>query len=128
MNFRRATSSHRRVSRRNHFQADASKRRVIMSSGLSRELREKYGIRSLPIKKDDEVKVIGGKLKDKTGRVIKVNRTTYQVFLDISYKDLPNGQVSRYGVNASKLQITGLDMKNSREKVIENAKTSNRKK
>lgn len=46
--------SSRRKSRKEHFDAPSSVRRVIMSAPLSKELREKHNVRSIPIRKDDE--------------------------------------------------------------------------
>ena len=50
-------SSSRRKNRKKHFNAPSHIRRRIMSSPLSKELRQKYGVRSIPIRKDDEVQV-----------------------------------------------------------------------
>jgi len=40
-----------------------------MSCHLSKDLRKKHGIRSLPIRKDDEVIVVRGTLKGSKGKV-----------------------------------------------------------
>ena len=56
-------SSSRRKSRRDHFSADSESRRVLMSANVDKELKKKHGIRSLPIRKDDEVKVVRGDYK-----------------------------------------------------------------
>jgi len=47
-----------------------------MSAPLSKELREKYGVRSVPIRKDDEVKIVRGseQARSVTGKVICVYR------------------------------------------------------
>lgn len=50
-------SSSRRKNRKRHFNAPSHIRRKIMSSPLSKELRQKYNVRSMPIRKDDEVQV-----------------------------------------------------------------------
>ena len=50
-------SSSRRKARSRHFNAPSHIRRRIMSSPLSKDLRQKYGVRSMPIRKDDEVQV-----------------------------------------------------------------------
>ncbi|CAH1421208.1 unnamed protein product [Lactuca virosa] len=50
----RVTSS-RRKNRKAHFSAPSSIRRVLMSAPLSGELRSKHNLRSMPIRKDDEV-------------------------------------------------------------------------
>ena len=76
MKFNKAISSSRRKSRKAHFSADSSARRKIMSAPLSKELRKKYNVwfiiilighflihlkvKSLPIRKDDEVLIKRG--------------------------------------------------------------------
>lgn len=51
-------TSSRRKNRKRHFNAPSHIRRKIMSSPLSKELRQKYNVRSMPIRKDDEVQVL----------------------------------------------------------------------
>ena len=41
----------------------------MMGSHLSKELRKKYGTRSVRIRKGDEVKIMIGKFKGKTGKI-----------------------------------------------------------
>ena len=61
-------TSSRRKNRKRHFNAPSHIRRKIMSSPLSKELRQKYNVRYMPIRKDDEVQVcaptlvIGGRV------------------------------------------------------------------
>lgn len=56
----RFVSSSRRKSRKRHFNAPSHIRRKMMSSPLSKDLRQKYNVRSMPIRKDDEVQVVRG--------------------------------------------------------------------
>jgi len=46
-------TSSRRKQRRAHFSAPSHIRQRIMSATLSKDLRKKLGIRSLPVRKDD---------------------------------------------------------------------------
>ena len=57
MKFNKLISSSRRKNRRRHFSAPSHIRRKLMSSPLSKELRKKYNVRSIPVRKDDEVMV-----------------------------------------------------------------------
>ena len=57
MNFNKGNSSMARKVRKRFLNASQEEKRVIMSSTLSKELRTKYGVRSMPIHKDDEVQV-----------------------------------------------------------------------
>lgn len=44
-----------------------------MSARLSKELREKYKIKSLPVRKGDRVKILRGDFKKLEGEVLEVN-------------------------------------------------------
>jgi large subunit ribosomal protein L26e len=50
-------SSSRRKARKRYFTAPSHIRRRLMSAPLNKELRRRYNVRSLPIRKDDEVAV-----------------------------------------------------------------------
>lgn len=58
MKFNPFVTSDRSKNRKRHFNAPSHVRRKIMSSPLSKELRQKYNVRSMPIRKDDEVQVL----------------------------------------------------------------------
>lgn len=57
MKFNKLVTSSRRKNRRRHFNAPSHIRRKIMSAPLSKDLRTKHNVRSIPIRKDDEVQV-----------------------------------------------------------------------
>ncbi|GIX77907.1 60S ribosomal protein L26-like 1 [Caerostris extrusa] len=54
MKLNKLVTASRRKQRKRHFNAPSHQRRIIMSSPLSKDLRQKYGVRTLPIRKDDE--------------------------------------------------------------------------
>lgn len=122
MKYNKKVSSSRRKCRKAHFTAGDAKRRVIMSAGLSKELREIYKFRSFPVVKGDEVVVLRGDLKGKSAKIIKVNRALYRVILDISYREKKNGQIARFGVHSSALQITKFCMDHNRERLLQKKK------
>ncbi|XP_022349403.1 cone-rod homeobox protein-like [Enhydra lutris kenyoni] len=55
MKFNPLVTLDRSKNRKRHFNAPSNVRRKIMSSPLSKELRQKYNVRSMPIRKDDDV-------------------------------------------------------------------------
>ncbi len=63
MKLNKNVTSSRRKQRKRHFSAPSHVRRRLMSAPLSKELRQKYGVRSMPIRKDDEVQVVRGHYK-----------------------------------------------------------------
>ncbi|CCC13621.1 unnamed protein product [Sordaria macrospora k-hell] len=86
-----SVSSSRRKSRKAHFSAPSSVRRNIMSAPLSKELREKYNVRSIPIRKDDEVTIVRGSNKDKEGKVTSVYRLKYVIHVERVTRDKATG-------------------------------------
>merc|ERR1711890_154114 len=56
MKLNKNVTSSRRKQRKRQFTAPSHIRRKLMSAPLSKDLRQKYGVRSMPIRKDDEFK------------------------------------------------------------------------
>lgn len=54
-------TSSRRKSRKAHFAAPSHIKYRLMSAHLSKDLRKKYSVRAMPVRKDDEVTVVRGK-------------------------------------------------------------------
>lgn len=101
-------SSSRRKSRRAHFGAPSHIRHRIMSASLSKDLRKKYGIRSIPIRKDDEVSVVRGSNKGTRGKIIQVQRKKFAVHIDKLTKTKANGAPFQVGIHPSNVVITKL--------------------
>ncbi len=132
-----ALHSSRRKSRKAHYDAPSSVRRTIMSAPLSKELREKYNVRlplfnisspntlqvrSIPIRKDDEVTVVRGSNKGREGKVTSVYRLKYIVHIERVVKEKSNGQSVPIGVHPSKVVITKLKLDKDRESILERIK------
>ncbi|KAI1130366.1 ribosomal protein L24 [Nemania abortiva] len=115
-------SSSRRKSRRAHFQAPSSIRRNIMSAPLSRELREKYNVRSIPVRKDDEVQIVRGSSKGREGKVTSVYRLKYQIHIERVTRDKTSGQAVPLGIHPSNVVITKLKLDKDRENILERIK------
>jgi large subunit ribosomal protein L26e len=111
-------SSSRRKSRKAHFSAPSSIRRNIMSAPLSKELREKYNVRSMPIRKDDEVQIVRGLNKDKEGKVISVYRLKYVIHIERVTRDKASGQSVPLGIHPSNVVITKLKIDKDREDIL----------
>merc|ERR1712225_194693 len=114
-----ALHSSRRKSRKAHYDAPSSVRRTIMSAPLSKELREKYNVRSIPIRKDDEVTVVRGTNKGREGKVTSVYRLKYLIHIERVSREKSNGQSVPIGVHPSKVVVTKLKLDKDREKLLE---------
>ncbi|KAK0651198.1 translation protein SH3-like domain-containing protein [Cercophora newfieldiana] len=114
--------SSRRKSRKAHFNAPSSVRRTIMSAPLSKELREKYNVRSIPIRKDDEVTIVRGLNKEKEGKVTSVYRLKYVIHVERVTREKATGQSVPLGIHPSNVVITKLKLDKDREAILERIK------
>lgn len=113
-------SSSRRVNRRKHFNAPSHIRRRIMSAPLSKELRQKYGVRSMPVRKDDEVQVVRGRSKGQpVGKVVQCYRKKYVLYIERIQREKANGQSVFIGIHPSKVVIQKLKMDKDRKAILE---------
>jgi len=117
-------SSSRRKAHKAHFSAPSSVRRKIMSSALSKELRGKHSVRSIPIRKDDEVRIVRGKYKGREGKVTQVYRKKWVIHVDRVARDKANGASSPIGIHPSNVVITTLKLDNDRRAILERKKST----
>ncbi len=96
--------------RKRLFQAPLHRRIKIMSVHLSRELREKYGRRSFPIRVGDTVRVLRGDHKDTEGKVIRIDRKKYRVYIENIYRENSRGDRVYIPIHYSNLMIVDLDL------------------
>lgn len=90
-----------------------------MSSGLNKELRAKYNVRSLPIRKDDEVKVMRGQFKGCEGRVTQVYRRKWVIHIERVTRSKVNGQTIQVGVAPSNVVITKVKLDKDRLSLLD---------
>ncbi|PTB70027.1 ribosomal protein L24 [Trichoderma citrinoviride] len=114
--------SSRGKSRAAHFKAGSGLRRVIMSAPLSKELREKYNVRSIPIRKDDEVTIVRGSNKGREGKVTSVYRLKYVIHVERVTRDKASGQSVPLGIHPSNVVITKLKLDKDRESILARSK------
>lgn len=81
----------------------------LMSSGLSKELRERHKTRSIPIRKGDTVKVLVGNFKKKTGKISIVDRKKIRVAIEGLQRTKKEGSKVNVWFHPSNLQITELN-------------------
>merc|ERR1711981_1387951 len=115
-----SVASSARKQRKAHFGAASHQRRKLMSASLSKELRTKYNVRSMPLVRDDEVKIVRGHLKsEQTGKIIQVYRKKFVVHIERIQKEKANGQNVHLGIHPSNLVITKLKITRDRKALLE---------
>merc|ERR1712183_435317 len=120
MKFNKAKTSSRRKNRKAYFNAPSHIRRVFMSAPLSKELKSKYNVRSMPIRKDDEVQIVRGHFKgQQVGKVVQVYRKKYVVHIERIQREKANGATVHVGIHPSKVVIMKLKLDKDRKRILE---------
>ncbi|KAI8873914.1 50S ribosomal protein L24P [Ramicandelaber brevisporus] len=114
MKYSQNVSSSRRKSRKAHFTAPSSLRRKIMSSALSKELKEEHNVNAMPIRVKDEVIIVRGSNKDTQGVVTAVARNKYGIRIEGVKRDKKNGQSVDLLIHPSNVQIVKLHLDKDR--------------
>ena len=81
-----------------------------MAATLSKVLRGKYGVRNIEVRKGDEVKIMRGKFKKKTGKVGAVDLKRTAVSIDGIEKLKKDGSKSAVKFHPSKVMIMSLNL------------------
>ena len=79
-------------------------------SHLSKQLRQKYGQRSVRILNGDTVKVIRGEFKGVDGKVVKVSTAKHTIAIEGIKKQKRKGDKIDVYINSSNVVITNLNM------------------
>ena len=89
-------------------------RHKLMSANLSKELRTKYGKRNFPIRKDDNVKIMRGEFKNKTGKIVSVDLKRLRISIEGIQKSKKDGTKVNVWFNPSNLQIKELNLEDKK--------------
>lgn len=76
-------------------------------------------VRSIPIRKDDEVTIVRGANKGREGKVTSVYRLKYLIHIERVSREKSNGQSVPIGVHPSKVVVNKLKLDKDREKILE---------
>lgn len=79
-------------------------------------------VRSIPIRKDDEVTIVRGTNKDKEGKVTSVYRLKYVIHVERVTREKTSGQSVPLGIHPSNVVITKLKLDKDREAILERIK------
>lgn len=99
-----------------------------MSAALSSELRNKYHVRSMPVRKDDEVSVVRGTYKGREGKVIQCYRKKWVIHVERITREKASGATVQVGINTSKCVITKLKLDKDRKALLDRKKGANAEK
>ena len=92
------------------FTARPAERRRRMTVLLSRELRARFHVRSVPVRKGDTVRVLSGSYVGREERVAKVDRRDYAVTLDNVTLKAADEKLKPLALRPAHLVITRLNL------------------
>lgn len=121
-------SSKARKQRKYRFNAPLHLKQKFMSSNLSKDLRKTYGKRSMEIRKNDAVRILNGKFRNKKGKIIDIDSRRERVTIEGIQITKKDGSKMNVTFHPSKLQITELNaedkkrLKRKIEKKVEGKK------
>jgi len=91
-----------------------------MSATLSKDLRQKYNVRSMPIRKDDEVQVMRGHHKgQQVGKVVQVYRKKYCIYIERIQREKVNGASVYVPIHPSNVCVVKLKLDKDRKNLLE---------
>ncbi len=92
-------------------------RKKLLGTNLSKDLRKKYGKRTIAVKKGDTVKVMKGKFKGKKGKVNEVSLKFSKVAIDEIQVKKQDGSKVNVKLRPSNLQIIELNLEDKKRKI-----------
>jgi large subunit ribosomal protein L24 len=117
------TSSKPSKQRKLLFQAPDHIRYKHFAAPLSPELRKTYGIRRLPVRRGDTVRVMRGDHKGFEGKISRVDRKKYRIYIEGLTREKVDGTTVFVPVHPSKVMITKLNLEDKwRRQILERKK------
>ncbi|MBI2632268.1 50S ribosomal protein L24 [Candidatus Pacearchaeota archaeon] len=104
------SSSQPRKQRKYIANAPLHKRHKFLNANLSKDLRKKYGKRSLPLRKGDEVLVMRGAFRKKKAKITSVNLKNIMITLEGIQRTKKDGSKVNIKFHPSSLQIHTLNL------------------
>ena len=97
------------MNRQSRNDSSSQKRRV--SAHLADDLKTRYSMRAVPIRKGDSVRVLRGEFAGLEGKVDTIDRPHSRVFVEgMTREKTAGGKSSRLSVHASKVILTNLNL------------------
>lgn len=105
------------------FQAPLHIKRKFMTAPLAEELVEKYGVKRLPVRKGDKVRIMRGEYTGVEGKVVRVDLSKTRIFIEGVTRQRMDGTPVFVPIHPSKVLIVDLDLSDpKRKEMIEKKK------
>jgi len=107
-----------RKQRKKLFSAPAHIRHKLMGAPLSPELLAQRGVKTLPVRKGDTVRILRGDRKGFEGKVSRIDLKNYRVFIEGLTREKVDGTTIFIGLHPSKVMIKTLNLDDKVRKAI----------
>ncbi len=102
------------------YQAANHKRGKYMAAPLSSELKAQYRTNTVTVRRGDTVRIMRGDRRRLEGRVTRVDRRNYRIFIDGVSRDKADGTTIMIPIHPSKVMVTRLNLDDRwRRRVLE---------
>src|SRR3989344_6618574 len=107
-------SSLPRKQRKFLYNAPLHVRRKMISGHMSKELKQKYHLRSFPLRKGDEVEIMRGEHTKKKGKITRVDTKKYKEYVEGVTIKKTEGTERQIAIHASNLRILNLNLEDKK--------------
>jgi len=106
--------------RKNLYQAPLHKRGSHLSAPLSSELKSRFKTNAFTTRRGDTIRILRGDRKGFEGKVTRVDRKNYRIFVEGITRDKADGTTTLIPIHPSKVMITSLNLDDKwRRKALE---------
>lgn len=92
------------------YQAPHQKRGKHMAAPLSKDLKARYKANAVTVRKGHTVRIMRGDRRGLEGKVTRVDRKNYRIFVEGVTRDRADGTTITIPIHPSKVTITRLDL------------------
>ena len=110
------------------YQAPDHIRYRLFAAPLSSELRASHGVKALPVRSGDSVRIMRGDQKGFEGKITRIDRKKYRIYVEGLTREKVDGTTIFVPMHPSKVMITRLNLDDKwRKKILERKKVARRK-
>ncbi len=113
--------------RKTVFQASDHRRHKLFAAHISSSLKSVHGVRALPVRSGDTVRIMRGDHAGFEGKITRVDTSKYRVFVEGLTREKVDGTTIFLPVHPSKVMITTLNLDDKWRKAILKRKAANKK-
>lgn len=105
------------------FKAPDHIRYKLFAAPLSPELRTSHGVKTLPVRSGDTVRIMRGDHKGFEGKITRIDREKYRIYVEGLTREKVDGTTIFVPIHPSKVMITRLNLDDKwRKKILERKK------